>query len=196
MRTRTERNNHHGRAACAVDSSAGPATAGTALRDPLLDAILAALRACPIEQAREVIGFLSEHSPTAFGTREPPLLDVAGAAERLGKHPKTIERWCREGRVAGARKVGATWRLSDEGLGHVGRSEPSRVTSAGPARRRHRQVTERRRGSLLVAAPKAKSGSRAIAGANVQGAGGHKGMEQKQRVDSTPVAAQAGGRGR
>jgi len=33
------------------------------------------------------------------------------AAVELGKHPRTIQRWCKAGALPGARKVGRSWRV-------------------------------------------------------------------------------------
>lgn len=80
---------------------------------------------------------------------DPILLDVPKAARRLGKHPKTIERWCRDGRIEGARKVGATWRIPPDALDHVGaRPEQSPTPQTSPVRQPNRQRRNRPRATL------------------------------------------------
>src|SRR5437868_2556501 len=37
-------------------------------------------------------------------------------AQRLGKHPRTIQRWCSAGRLPGAYKAGRSWRIPHAAL--------------------------------------------------------------------------------
>ncbi|MGI8731066.1 MAG: helix-turn-helix domain-containing protein [Solirubrobacteraceae bacterium] len=47
------------------------------------------------------------------------LLTDRDVAERLGKHPRTIQRMCADGRFAGATKQGRTWRIPEADLDRV-----------------------------------------------------------------------------
>jgi hypothetical protein len=54
--------------------------------------------------------FLNDADLGTRSSRAPGVLITAVEAGRLwGSHPKTVERWCRDGRVAGARKRGRVW---------------------------------------------------------------------------------------
>ena len=51
------------------------------------------------------------------------------AARELGKHPRTIQRWCTSGALPGARKVGRSWRIPPEAVratrvAHADRGDP------------------------------------------------------------------------
>jgi hypothetical protein len=43
--------------------------------------------------------------------RERKLLSTRMVAFRYGFEPRTISRWCREGKVTGAVKIGRVWRI-------------------------------------------------------------------------------------
>lgn len=54
---------------------------------------------------------------------------AAEMAERWGANPRTVERWCRDGRVPAAEKVGHRWLMPADA-----KVEPKRRKDHGPAR--------------------------------------------------------------
>lgn len=48
------------------------------------------------------------------------LIAVSEAAEATGVHETSIRRWCRNGRIPGARFVGNQWRVTADGLAAAG----------------------------------------------------------------------------
>lgn len=71
------------------------------------------------------------------------LLTTSDAASRLGVHPKTLERWCRDGRAPGAVKIGRGWRLPAGALAGIAQAVPARDVRR-PAPRRARSRRDRR----------------------------------------------------
>jgi len=61
------------------------------------------------------------------GSGRVGLVSLAEAAERTGRHPEVLRRWCQEGRIPGVR-IGRSWAVSAETVGllmrHRGRSRP------------------------------------------------------------------------
>jgi len=62
-----------------------------------------------------------------------PIISLAEAARRTGRHPEVLRRWCLEGRIEGVR-VGRTWGITPQTLAillaHSGRSRPRFPTSS------------------------------------------------------------------
>lgn len=58
---------------------------------------------------RELAARLRPFLPNA--EPRPRLVSTREASRRLGVHPGTLARLAREGRIAGARKLGRTWRF-------------------------------------------------------------------------------------
>lgn len=46
--------------------------------------------------------------------RKIRLLTTKQVGDGLGLSPRTIARWCREGRVTGAKKYGRVWRIRED----------------------------------------------------------------------------------
>lgn len=76
------------------------------------------------------------------------LLDAKEAAAQLGLHERTVARMAREGRIAGAVKIGRGWRFHADRLAP---SAPARLQEAAPQRRPrrepHRAIASAIRGS-------------------------------------------------
>ena len=71
-----------------------------------------------------VLGPLGRGQPT---NGRPPLISLAEAARRTGRHPEVLRRWCTDGRIPAVR-VGRTWGVTHETIAtlnaHSGRSRP------------------------------------------------------------------------
>ena len=46
-------------------------------------------------------------------TTMQPMITVKTASSYLAMHPKTIARWCKAGRIKGARKIGSDWKIPE-----------------------------------------------------------------------------------
>lgn len=66
---------------------------------------LAASRAELLRTARAAVGVTDRTSN--------PVVSLAEAGRRSGRHPEVLRRWCIEGRIPAAR-IGRTWALSEE----------------------------------------------------------------------------------
>jgi hypothetical protein len=88
---------------------------------------LAQQRADILTQRSTLLGPAREH-----GYRRP-IISLAEAGRRTGRHPEVLRRWCLEGRIEGVR-VGRTWGITPETLAtllaHSGRSRPRLPTSS------------------------------------------------------------------
>jgi hypothetical protein len=71
--------------------------------------------------------------PARDATGREPIISLAEAARRTGRHPEVLRRWCLEGRIQGVR-IGRTWGITPETLAtllaHSGRSRPRFPTSS------------------------------------------------------------------
>jgi hypothetical protein len=71
--------------------------------------------------------------PTRESSSHQPIISLAEAAQRTGRHPEVLRRWCLEGRIEGIR-IGRTWGITPETLAllqaHSSRSRPRLPTSS------------------------------------------------------------------
>jgi hypothetical protein len=71
--------------------------------------------------------------PSRDASYRQPIISLAEAARRTGRHPEVLRRWCLEGRIEGIR-IGRTWGITPETLAllmaHSGRSRPRLSTSS------------------------------------------------------------------
>lgn len=80
----------------------------------------------------------------------PGLLTPEQAAHRLGLHPKTVARMAREGRLAGAVKVGKGWRFRPDGLVPAPPRRPEPVSPTVSSVRRARPSAGERPSVLAI----------------------------------------------
>ena len=99
----------------------------------LVDLLLAEMTP---EQAAEFAQRLAPHLPNGGG-KTPLLINPEQAAHRLGIHPKTLTRAAAAGRVAGAVKVGRSWRFKPD---EVALAPPKRSRPAPPPPPRRRRA--------------------------------------------------------
>jgi hypothetical protein len=107
--------------------------------DRLLSAarVLASTIAATEELVQQRAEILTRRSsllgPARDITGREPIISLAEAARRTGRHPEVLRRWCTEGRIHGVR-IGRTWGITPETLAtllaHSGRSRPRFPTSS------------------------------------------------------------------
>jgi len=65
--------------------------------------------------------------PRRNGGHQAPIISLAEAAKRTGRHPEVLRRWCTDGRIPAVR-IGRTWGITPETLAllmaHSTRSRP------------------------------------------------------------------------
>jgi excisionase family DNA binding protein len=83
-----------------------------------------------LENAPELAATLRD----ALNRTDPEqLLTAQQAAERWNVHPYTVDRWCRDGRVPAARKIGRGWLIPADAT-----VEPTEYQAGRRARKAHR----------------------------------------------------------
>lgn len=88
----------------------------------VLDDLVAALEADPAGAERL-------HALLADAVDPDRRFTAGQMAERWGANPRTVERWCRDGRIPAAVKVGHRWLMPADAV-----VEPKRKKDLGPAR--------------------------------------------------------------
>ena len=97
---------------------------------PLVTALLDSLD-------HEVLAALAERlEPYLDGVAASRIIGPREAAEQLGLHERTVARLAREGRLAGAFKIGRYWRFRARELGVIDDVAPPAPTTRAPLRRR------------------------------------------------------------
>jgi excisionase family DNA binding protein len=100
------------------------------------EALVASLDDASLERLADL---LADRIGRRLGAVPAAQQSTAEAAQRLGVHCKTIERWCREERMPGAERVGRTWRVPVDAIPQPV-SDRIQTHSVGPARRRRTGV--------------------------------------------------------